>query len=397
MDASATARSLQHQEPALPIPRRLVLLLDGTWNKREDTTNVWRMRMMLREDQNQLVYYDEGVGTEKGEIFTGGALGSGLSAKVLRAYLWLMEKYEVAEESDCGRTDEIYVFGFSRGAFTARSLVGFLAIAGLLNRDAPTRILDAFELSRLEGLNEHSPLAANFRARFSRSIRVKFLGVWDTVGALGIPRVKGFPQLTLKPLEANAWHKVRGLPSIVDHARHAMALDEHRYIFDATLWPDGKAAVSMEQRWFIGAHANVGGGYGDDGLFRRPLQWLQDESAQHGLDFRQRVRCLGDSFYASAPRDPLDEVGYGAYNLTQWLRPHNRRVTLGDSSNQCIDFTVLERWVWNPWYVPSPLAELLPSKPKRRPQRMTLSDAEIQDFLERPTSSSFSARGFVAI
>lgn len=378
-------------------PRRLILLLDGTWNKREDTTNVWRMRTMLAHSSEQLVYYDEGVGTARGEAISGGAFGSGLSAKVLSAYLWLMEHFEQAHESPTRQDDEIFVFGFSRGAYTARSLVGLLAISGLLQRDAPQRVLDAFELSRLEGLTEHAPISADFRARFSRVVRVKFLGVWDTVGALGIPHVKGIPQFKLRLLEDNARHKVLCLPTIVDHARHAMALDEHRYIFDATLWPAASPEQTMEQRWFIGAHANVGGGYGNDGLFRRPLQWLQGEAASVGLKFRQVVTVLGDYFYSSAPRDPLDETGYGAYKLTQWMRPHHRQVSLGQASAQSIDYTVLERWAWNPWYAPSALLQLLPPKPHRRPPGFSLSDEQIIDYLNITGANVSRTRGFTSL
>jgi hypothetical protein len=353
------------------------------------------MRMMLRHDLNQRVFYDEGVGTSKGEVFTGGAFGSGLSAKVLNAYLWLMEQYEEAGESPTGLTDEIFVFGFSRGAFAARSLVGMLSMVGLLTRDAPTRVLDAFEFSRDERITEDSSIAVRFRRQYSREVSVKFLGVWDTVGALGIPHVKGLPRIRLQALEDNAYHKVVRLPAIVSHARHAVALDEHRYIFDATLWPSAPNAHSMEQRWFAGAHANVGGGYENDGLFRRPLQWLQHEASSFGLTFRQVVKDLGYVFYASAPRDSLGEVGYGAYNLTQWLKPHHRPVSLGDASNQAIDFTVLERWAWNPWYSPKSLASYLEGKPQTRPSSTSLTDNEILDLVNNPALAVTATRGFV--
>lgn len=377
--------------------RRLVLLLDGTWNKREDTTNVWRMRIMLRQDQTQKIYYDEGVGTAKGEKLRGGALASGLSAKVLNAYLWLMEEYEDATESPTGLSDEVYVFGFSRGAYTARSLVGLISLAGLLRRDAPQRVLDAFELSRIEHLRESTPLAVDFRRHFSRAIKIKFLGVWDTVGALGVPRVKGLPQLRLGHLEDNGRHKVVDLPTIVEHARHAVALDEHRYIFDATLWPKkSDSNESLEQRWFIGAHANVGGGYERDGLFQRPLQWLQHEARSLGLTFRQVIPSLGQSFYSSHPRNPLDEVAYGGYQMTQWFRPHYRTVSLNDASRQVLDYTVLERWIWNPQYRPPPLHQHLQvTRSPRKPIELRMSDQDIQDRLAHLDLSVSPTRGYV--
>jgi hypothetical protein len=356
---------------------------------------VWRMRALLRHGPSQRVYYDEGVGTGKGEAFRGGVFGSGLSAKVLNAYLWLMEQYEDASESESGLADEIFIFGFSRGAFTARSLVGLLSIAGLLRRDAPTRIVDAVELSQLEGLAEDSPIAGDFRRRFSRAVEVRFLGVWDTVGALGVPKVPGIPSFEFWGLEKNGHHKVEVLPRIVKNARHAVALDEHRYVFDATLWPHGRHAQSMEQRWFIGAHANVGGGYGDDALFLRPLQWLQQESRPHGLKFRQIIGALNETFYSSGPRDSLGDIFYGAYKLTQWMKPHVRPATFLTAENQSVDYTVLERWIWHPLYEPRPLLPYLRSKPHRRPHSPRLSDSQILDMVSLPAAAVSASRGFV--
>jgi hypothetical protein len=362
-------------------PRRLVLLFDGTWNRREDTTNIWRMKMLLRQTPDQLVYYDEGVGTAKGMEFKGGALGQGLSRKVLEGYLWLIEHYEDAAESATGQADEIYIFGFSRGAYTARSLVGFLAISGLLKTDAAARIRDAFELSRIAGLHEHHYLAESFRSNHSRNVKVKFLGVWDTVGALGVPEIEGLPSMRSKALAENAEHKVVELPGIVLNARHALAIDERRRIFQPTLWPRSAPPQTMEQRWFIGAHANVGGGYDRDGLFLRPLQWLQDEARIHGLAFRKRILVLSDAFYTSAPRNPLSEIGYGAYYLTQKFRPFDRELGAQADGNETLDYTVMERWLWSPSYTPGPLQAVLGHKPRTRPVRYRMSDFEIRDLL----------------
>ena len=376
-----------------PPPRRLVLLFDGTWNKREDTTNVWRMRMLLRPSEDQLVYYDEGVGTQKGERFTGGALGSGISAKVLNGYLWLMEHFESADESLRRADDEIYVFGFSRGATCARSLVGFLSICGLLHMDAATRIRDAFELSRVEGMAEGHPVARRFRARHSRVAAIRFLGLWDTVQSLGVPKVSSLPEIKLPWFEHNALHKVVELPSIVREARHALALDERRLAFDATLWPSARPRQTMEQRWFIGSHANVGGGYERDGLFRRPLQWLRSHAEAAGLKFRRPLVRLGDAFYETAPRDSLGEIGYGMYYAIQGFKAHTRRVALGGATHECLDYTVLERWLWLPEYQPAALQAILGSKQRRKPPGPKLDDAQISALLT-PRSIS-RTRGYV--
>jgi uncharacterized protein (DUF2235 family) len=372
----------------------LVLLFDGTWNRREDTTNVWRMKMLLRHSPEQLIYYDEGVGTAKGEKISGGAFGQGLSNKVLGGYLWLMEHYEDHTESDTNLDDEIYVLGFSRGAFTARSLVGFLGIAGLLRRDAATRIRDAYELSREEWLHESHTVAQSFRQSYSRRVVITFLGVWDTVGALGIPRIPGLPALRFRGLEDNARHKILDLPSIVLHARQALAIDEHRQVFEPTLWPSKRPSQTMEQRWFVGAHANVGGGYDRDGLFLRPLQWLQSEAAALGLRFRQQIRALPDAFYSSAPRDSLGEILYGSYYLTQRLKPFYRSLLQNRRGHESLDYTVLERWLWSPAYTPKALEPILLQKPRTRPRSHALSDTAIQNFIGRPVLNVSSSRGY---
>lgn len=383
-----------HAAGGVPRPRRLVLLFDGTWNKREDTTNVWRMRMLLPTNVDQFVYYDEGVGTAKGEVISGGAFGTGISGKVLNGYLWLMEHYESADESPTGQADEIYIFGFSRGATCARSLVGFISIAGLLHTDAATRIRDAFELSRLQDMTERHALSRDFRARHSRQVRVKFLGVWDTVQSLGVPTVSGLPQVRLPWFEHNALHKVVELPSIVDHARHAMAIDEWRLTFDVTLWPQARSHQTMEQRWFAGAHANVGGGYGRDALFQRPLRWLHDEAVGLGLQSRpSRVRKLGDEFYASAPRNPLDEIGYGAYHLLQKCKRHVRAMSFGGPTQECIDYTVLERWLWTPSYEPPQLDTWLGRKRRWRLPGPRLTDLQLRSLLSPRLVSP--SRGYV--
>lgn len=364
--------------PPAPVPRRLIVLFDGTWNRREHTTNVWRTKMMLRHNADQLIYYDEGVGTLKGEAFAGGAFASGLSAKVLNAYLWLMEHYEDERESERGVADQLFVFGFSRGAFSARSLVGILSISGLIHRDAATRIVDAFDVSRVNGVHDKHELSVNFRRTHSRSIGVHFLGVWDTVGALGIPRVKGLPRLSAPLQEQNAWHKVKNLPSNVRHARHALAIDEKRETFQPTLWPSAERTQSMEQRWFCGAHANVGGGYENDALFRRPLQWLHSEAERCGLRFRKRVGGLGDYFYGSPIRDSLDESLYGGYYLIQGLKAFHRAIDLRDPHmRQSLDYTVLERWLWRPDYVSAPIETCIGTKPSRRASHWLINDAEI--------------------
>ena len=285
---------------------RLVICLDGTWNRESSFTNVWRINVALRRSAEQRIYYDRGVGTKTTDYITGGGFGRGLSNNVLKAYLWLTEYYRPG--------DEVFVFGFSRGAYTARSLVGFLSLCGLLRPDAPVNIDAAFELYRRPGLGRHSLAAQAFRARNSlepvhgRPPRVRFLGVFDTVGALGIPAA----QVPL--FEDYRWHKVH-LSEIVEHAYHALAIDEHRELFKATLWTNRYAHQTVEQRWFVGAHANIGGGYLHDALSIRPLEWMQKTAKALGLQFDYdpcRVRDH-EEFLAAPIADSWSEFLWGSY------------------------------------------------------------------------------------
>lgn len=286
--------------------RRLVVCLDGTWNTQSSFTNVWRINVALSRSSSQEVYYDQGVGTRAFESVRGGATGKGLSETVMRAYLWLTEKYR--------KGDELFLFGFSRGSYTARSLVGFLSVCGLLRPDAPINIDRAFEYYRMPGVTRDSDGAVEFRRHNSQefehqqAVRVRFLGVFDTVGALGIP----YGQLPL--YENYLWHKVH-LSEIVEHAYHAVAIDEHRELFDATLWRNRYPGQTVEQRWFVGAHANVGGGYLEDRLSIRPLEWMQEKAKALGLQFDYdpcRIRDR-DAFLAEPVKDSWNEFLGGGY------------------------------------------------------------------------------------
>ena len=293
--------------------RRLVVCLDGTWNSESSFTNVWRIHVALQRSHNQCVYYDLGVGTKTTDYVTGGGFGRGLSNNVLKAYLWLTENYRLG--------DQIFIFGFSCGAYTVRSLVGFLAVCGLLRPDAPVNIDAAFELYRRPGLGRDSEAARAFRKHNSlesehgRPPWVHFLGVFDTVGALGIPVV----QVPL--FEDYRWHKVH-LSEIVDHAYHALAVDEHRELFNASLWRNKYDHQTVEQRWFVGAHANVGGGYEHDALSIRPLEWMQQKAKTLGLQFDYdpcRVRDL-DEFYAAPISDSWSDFLWGAYSKVRTVK-----------------------------------------------------------------------------
>lgn len=356
--------------------KRLAVFLDGTWNKPDDNTNVWRLRsMMARTDESgnaQLAYYDTGVGTRWYDRFRGGLTGRGLSRNIREAYQWLVEHYE--------DEDEIYIFGFSRGAFTARSLAGMISRCGLLKPGAPMPVKQVFErykraeakpiyrLPRGRPASDGLPLEDRWVAEYSRRVRIRFIGVWDTVGALGL-------NLIPRPHEARGEydsHVVR-LSNSFDHAYQAIALDEHRKSYPVSRWyrfipeaaPRKSHAVppEVEQRWFIGSHTNVGGGYRNDPLAHVPLAWLQSKANSVGLHFRT-LQSLSGREHESSPVDSYRAFLKGLYRIAKLGRRSFREVgpeTLAVERGwivphfETIDKSVFERWRFDDRYRPSNL------------------------------------------
>lgn len=254
--------------------KRLVVCFDGTWNDSDNRgapTNVVRFANMVPpHDGNgnpQLVLYDQGVGN--GNVvdkFAGGAFGNGLEAHVKLGFLFLSQNYEPG--------DEIYLFGFSRGAFTARSLGGFIgACRGLLQRDKLHKLEAAWDNYRTPPAERNTfTLRNEILDNTIAGVRIKVLGVWDTVGSLGIP-TDAFNSYNRHKY---AFHDTT-LSSIVDHAFQALAIDEMRGPFAATLWerrPKPIAGQIVEQVWFAGVHSDIGGGYRNSELSDLSLRWM---------------------------------------------------------------------------------------------------------------------------
>lgn len=262
--------------------QRHIVLYDGTWNDPSDRTNVFRLARYIlpicAKGVRQRFMYDTGVGTGNslvGQLF-GGAFGIGLSRNLRQGYENLAKNYDDG--------DEIWIFGFSRGAYTARSLAGMIRKCGLLDVCTPKLLNQAYELYRDTSEKPNGPKCTAFRKKYSVEPRIHFIGVWDTVGALGIPGT------AISEAGAYRWHN-QELSKWVNYAYHAMALDEHRKPYDTTLWtsPNGEKKdenIAVEQCWFIGAHANVGGGYGDDPLSDLPFAWMMEKARTAGLGLR---------------------------------------------------------------------------------------------------------------
>jgi hypothetical protein len=288
--------------------KNIILLSDGTGNSSSKLfkTNVWRMYQALDLDDGaaQVAYYNDGVGTSslRPLALLGGAFGWGLKRNVLALYRFLCETYQPG--------DNIYLFGFSRGAFTVRMVAGLIARKGVLTGcDQGTlayAVPDTFRAYRSHA-PWHPPLFYPFRlvrdgiiglirrAFGQRPVQplpvpnIAFVGVWDTVAAYGTP----FAELTrgvdlwVYPLSFTD----RTLSPKVKVARHALSLDEERDTFHPLLWDESREAPGgrLQQVWFSGVHADVGGGYPDDSLSRHGFDWMKGEAEAAGLRFLQRA------------------------------------------------------------------------------------------------------------
>jgi uncharacterized protein (DUF2235 family) len=336
--------------------KRLILCFDGTWNSVNDHTNVSRIHAAIvarPEGQGgntpQLKYYDEGVGTHIGSKLSGGMFGVGLTENIRQGYAWLIRHYQDG--------DDIFLFGFSRGAFTARSIAGMIGKCGILkycdsaeNRsvikartlESAARVTDLYKTSNKSGIDPMVELGDA-----TQKANIHFLGVWDTVGALGVP--------LLNLNYAKSFHDTH-LGSHVDNAFHALAIDEHRKDYKATLWtkiPEPDRQV-VEQRWFPGAHGNVGGGYPDDLLPDKPLAWIVEKASQCGLEIDTKQFRLDGNEYRSPVRDSFAEFGFGLY---QWIKFKQRFYRqIGEAKAETIDESAFKKWKAEITYRPLNLA-----------------------------------------
>ena len=281
--------------------KRLIVCCDGTWQSQDNQvpTNAFKIAQAVeqidkRDNISQVLYYDQGIGavSSRGgtqsclksigdsiEKIGGGAFGWWIDEKIEEAYIFLCLNYEPG--------DEIYLFGFSRGAYTVRSLVGLINCSGLLKRPDINNTAEAYSIYRSGDRQERDELAKKFRQEnnIHESAKIKLLGCWDTVGALGIPN---FTPLLLVDELFNVRYQFHDneLSSIIENARHAIAIDEKTPGFDVTIMKPGKDFEgTLKQVWFPGNHASVGGGEKETlGLSNAALKWMADEASELGLD-----------------------------------------------------------------------------------------------------------------
>ena len=457
--------------------RRLIVCLDGTWNQEDDSTNVLHHFHLVRDGEFsdggraiiQKKKYFRGVGTGPLDRITGGGFGFGLEQNVRDAYNWLVENfnandgYPAIHGDDYFPPDEIYIFGFSRGAYTARSLVGFIGRCGLLERGAPLTVNQLWREYCLIGreredrqsfwnkifpkakpgiqtITDLKPDPWKFNASgriypsraelnsterllvdWSRRVRITYLGIYDTVGAIG------WDALAIPGLRSKlALHHNMRPTTIIQNCRHALAIHENRSSFNHTplkaylrsddreeelqrgckfqkILQPGKGAClltqamwnrKIKQRWFVGAHSNVGGGYPDNLLAQHPFSWLLREAESLHLlceRFHEKtvptVSIPTDSYWKFAP--PIWTMILRAKRNYRKIDPapehHATRVKPGMPSQPGYVLKQINEWLDDSVfaYFQAPGAEVPPNLIEYARRRAKTANADYRANLER--------------
>ncbi|MFI3272692.1 MAG: DUF2235 domain-containing protein [Pseudomonadota bacterium] len=429
--------------------KNLLICFDGTWNTAQsegehednEATNVWRLFKLAQGDvyeegkgssanyaASQIKWYDEGVGTAWYERLRGGLFGHGLDENILQGYMALAELYEEG--------DKIFLCGFSRGAYTARSLGGLIYRCGLVDRHKLEEMGESLQKNSLTDLGkacekaltlyhdydneedekekESTHAVASFRKLYSRTVPIECIAVWDTVKALGLPSavVDWLPfGLGERYNAARYGFHDDTLSPIVRHGYHALAIDEHRADFASVLWDDNnnecthvvqnectyvmqnecnqvitidnlsvsdtplndkkpKTSQIIEQRWFCGAHSDVGGGYESRALSDQSLIWMCHKLDECGLSLQDAIwaREVHSSAFpcSHVPYSPLcfapiTDSFRDFYTITHPWQSRHLRAMHADNSTVTLDPTVLERIIYDASYRPQNegLADLL--------------------------------------
>lgn len=299
--------------------KKLIVFCDGTWNKPDQkdergnprATNVEKLfRAVCQEDFSghpQIVHYVRGVGTRGGERLRGGAFGFGISTNIKDGYQFICSNYDPG--------DEIFLFGFSRGAYTARSLAGLIHNMGILKREHFDQLDTAYDKYRDKSEEWHpnperGTKAKEFRDNFTYGReKIRFIGVWDTVGALGSPYGLIMGWLTDK-LFKTRFHDAK-LSRSVESGYHALAIHERRWPFRPTLWELDPAhdPEKFGEQWFDGVHSDVGGGSAKSGLADIALEWMKEMAKNHGM--KTDLSLLKG--VQQAPADPLPQDSQAWY------------------------------------------------------------------------------------
>lgn len=369
--------------------KRIAIFCDGTWNRSdaEYATNVVKLSQGVAfeapDGVTQQVFYIEGVGTGKGatgvartlDRWGGGLFGMGLTGNIIEAFQRLVYAYAPG--------DEIYLFGFSRGAHTARSLAGLIRSSGIPSRADVGRIPEAMTRYRSDLKSTHPNSEASFAWRLGFSprtttsdeevawrqanghpagerLRITYIGVWDTVGALGVP---GHYKLLASVFNGKHQFHDLALSRSVRAARHAVAIDERRRTFEPSLWSnlEGLAAETPQganpyrQEWFAGNHGSVGGGGKITGLSDEAALWVAEGAEAMGLAFAPEWRA---ALEAGVDRTASLRNAGGAITLKDQVLEVTARDRAGPADVAHVSAQARARWKAVTGYRPKALARV---------------------------------------
>ncbi len=317
--------------------KNIVIFSDGTNQEggKGKPTNVYKLFNMVEDrTPHQVVFYDRGLGTDWRRI-TGNAFGAGISKNILECYEFIFENYQAG--------DKIFLFGFSRGAFTVRSLSGFIHHFGILPKSRPELMKTAYKIYKTKDKSKLVEKRDQFiHKHHTQWTTIKFIGVWDTVGALGLP-VKWL-DAAVSLLFKHKFHDTR-ISGAAEYGYHALAIDDERRVFHPTFWNEkeiGKISKwkngerklkdqVVEQVWFAGAHTDVGGGYHE--LAKRDedpvaslsditLEWMVQNAEAQGLRIFPRHTI-------KMKPSPLGELHDSGLGIGKLFRKVSRVNTIG--------------------------------------------------------------------
>jgi uncharacterized protein (DUF2235 family) len=260
------------------MPKNIIIFSDGTGQKggSERNTNVYKLFNMIEDrTDRQIAFYDPGVGTDW-RLITGNISGQGITKNIQQCYEFIFDNFKAG--------DQLYMFGFSRGAATVRSLSSFIHMFGILPVSRRDLIEEAFKIYKMKNYDKRKEAADDFISNHHTMwSKIKFLGVWDTVSALGLP-VESLDIIINKiPGFRHRFHNFK-LSEAVENAYHALAVDDVRKTFHPMIWDkEITDKQKMKQVWFCGVHTDVGGGYKEQGLSDVSLTWMTDMAKQNGL------------------------------------------------------------------------------------------------------------------
>lgn len=367
--------------------RRLILCLDGTWNstanerEREDHSKVLRPTNTLKlcravlpmADRQQVAYYDIGVGSLalysgmanrllfRVDRLLGGVYGAGFEGNVEDALHFLSLNYQPG--------DDVFIFGFSRGAATARAITRFLEWSGGLLPKKDAYYFPFFFRAYIESHGDPAAmqkLLGETNARRTKTNReplrfelvpVRYLGVWDTVAALGSLFAPTGP--TTSP-SGRTFHTGQAPAACVRHARQALAIDEKRADFRPEVWSEVRPGQRMEQRWFAGVHSNIGGGLKTDGLANIALHWIVEGAEEAGL----KLDAGFIRFYEPHPEAEVYEswgLPYQVFDAVRGRYGKGKRPITG--LNADLDPSVLEKMAGDATYRPENVLRFLAAQP----------------------------------